>query len=155
MDLKGLASPEERSEFVRERLKAGVVIQLHCPFTDPPKLKRLLILAPNRTRPLFFIINSDPPPFAKANEHILARHLPIAKASENFLDHDSYLDCSNAYDNFDKGEIEHALIGDTTLILGDLSSASVGKVLDIITNDPPSLSPIHISAISDELSKLL
>jgi hypothetical protein len=153
MDLTGLVSPEDRTKFVRERLIAGVVIKLHCPFTDPPKPKRLLIVAADRARPLFFLINTEPTNFAKANKQLIAQHLPLA-SSENFLDHDSYLDCSNAYDHFNKAEIENTLIQDTTLILGNLAPQTAARVLEVITNDPPALSPIHISTISDELSKL-
>jgi hypothetical protein len=154
MDLRARFSHEERLQFVRERWKAGIVVKLHCDFTDPPKPKRMLIVAANRERPLLFIINSEPTEFAKANKRLIAQHLLLEKATENFLDHDSYLDCSTAYDNFDKIEIEDALVKDTTLILGDLSAAAAEKVLDIITDDSPYLSPLHVNEISAEVSKL-
>lgn len=153
MNLSGSFSYEQRLQFVRGRLKAGVVIKLHCDFTNPPKQKRLLVVAVNRGRPLLFVINSDPTDFAKNHKHLIKQHLPLKASDENFLDHDSYLDCSTAYDNFDRDDIERALAQDTTLILGDLAGQTAPTVLETVA-DSPTLSPVHINAISDELSKL-
>ena len=154
MDLRGFASPAERKKFVQERLRAGVVVKLYCGFIDDPKPKRLVIVDPDRDRPLFFFINTEPTEFAKANRKVISQHLLLEKDKENFLDWNSWLDCSVAYDNFDRTEIEQALIDDTTRILGDLSAPAAEKVLDIITDNSPSLSPHYVNLISAQLSQL-
>jgi hypothetical protein len=153
MDLKVRFSPEERLKFVRERFHAGAVIKLDCDFTTPPKPKRLLVVAANRGRPLLFVINTSPTDFAKNRPRLIDQHLPLAKADENFLDHDSYLDCSTAYDNFDKDGIEETLVGDTSLILGDLSAKSAERMLELVA-DSPTLSRVHINEISNEIAAL-
>ena len=154
MDLNVRFSPEERLKFVRERFQAGAVIKLDCDFTKPPKPKRLLVVAANRKRPLLFIINTSPTDFAKQRPRLIDQHLPLAKTDENFLDHDSYLDCSTAYDNFDKGDIEQILADDTSLILGKLSPKSAEKMLEIVA-DSPTLSRVQINEISSEIAALL
>jgi hypothetical protein len=154
MDLKVRFSYEERLKFVRERFQAGSVIKLDCDFTTPPKPKRLLVVAANRDRPLLFIINTSPTDFAKNRPRLIRQHLPLAQADENFLDHDSYLDCSTTYDNFDKDEIEEALVDDTSLILGKLSPETAERIIELVA-DSPTLSRVHINEISSELATLL
>src|SRR5687768_14553657 len=154
MDLNVRFSHEERLKFVRERFQAGAVIKLDCDFTTPPKAKRLLVVASNRDRPLLFVINTSPTDFAKNRPRLIDQHLPLAKADENFLDHDSFLDCSTAYDNFDKDNIEEALAGDTSLILGKLSAQTAEKIVEVIA-DSPTLSRAHINEISSEIAALI
>lgn len=154
MDLTVRFSYEERLKFVRERFQAGAVIKLDCDFTTPPKAKRLLVVAANRGRPLLFVINTSPTDFAKKRPRLIDQHLPLARADENFLDHDSYLDCSTAYDNFDKEDIEKVLVDDTTLILGKLSSETAERIVELIA-DSPTLSRAQINEISGEIATLL
>lgn len=154
MHLKVRFSDEERLKFVRERFQAGVVIKLDCDFTTPPKPKRLLVVAANRKRPLLFVNNTSPTDFAKKRPKIISQHLPLAKADENFLDHDSFLDCSEARDNFNREDIEKTLAGDTSLILGELSPAAAEKIIELIA-DSPTLSRVHINEISSEMAALL
>ena len=154
MDLKARFSPQERLKFVQERFKAGVVLKLFCNFTADKKHKRLLIVASNRERPLFFFINTDKTEFAKSKPHLDEQNLLLIAAEENFLDHDSYLDCSVAFDNFDRKEVEAILCQDTTLILGDLSPEAAEKMLEIVT-DSATLSRVQINEISMEIAALL
>jgi hypothetical protein len=153
MDLKVRFSAEERLKFVRERFQAGAVIKLDCDFTTPPKPKRLLVVAANRGRPLLFLINTSPTEFAKNRPRLINQHLPLAKADENFLDYDSFLDCSTAYDNFDSREIEKTLADDTSLFLGNISRECAAKILELVA-DSPTLSRVHIDEISMEIAPL-
>lgn len=154
MDLQVRFSREERLKFVRERFHAGAVIKLDCDFTTPPKPKRLLVVAANRKRPLLFIINTLPTDFAKTRPRLIGQHLPLAKADENFLDHDSFLDCSTAYDNFNRDDIINELADDTSLVLGQLSPQAAEKILELIA-DSPTLSRAHMNEISSEIAALL
>jgi hypothetical protein len=94
------------------------------------------VVAANRKRPLLFVINTSPTDFAKRRPKLIGQHLPLAKADENFLDHDSFLDCSEAHDDFDKDKIEEILADDTSLMLGSLSPKSAEQVLEMITDSP-------------------
>src|SRR5215211_5551777 len=136
MNLQTRFSSEERLSFVRKRLKAGVVLKLFCNFTAERKHKRLLIVVANRDQPLFFFINTDKTDFAKSKPQLDKQNLLLSAAEENFLDYDSYLDCSVAFDNFDQHEIEEVICNDTTLILGDLSSKAAAKMLEIVADSP-------------------
>lgn len=154
MDLKGLASPEERLKFVRERFRAGAVVKLFCEFTTPRKFKWLLMASLQSRRPLFFIINTEPTAFAKGNPRLRNQQVPIKKATNPFLKHDSFIDCSNAYDNFDKPDMVNALVGDTTLLLGTICSATASAVVESV-GESETLSTIHINQISMEISRLI
>lgn len=152
MDLKDSFSPEERLKFVRERFRAGLVIKLFCDFTTPPKFKWLLIVSTHSERPLFFIINTEPTEFAKQNARLRDQHKPIMKQSNPFLEHDSFIDCSTAHDNFDRNEIEEALAMDTSLILGSICSETAALILESIS-ESPTLSRVHINQIGMEISQ--
>src|SRR5688500_4037714 len=121
MDFRASFSHEERLRFVQERFRAGLVVKLFCDFTDPPKFKRIVIVATGTVRPLLFLINSQPTEFALQSERLRDQQIAIPKEGNVFLEHDSFLDCSTAYNNFDKSEIKEALANDTTLILGRIS----------------------------------
>lgn len=152
MDLKDRYSPAERLAFVRSLFKAGIVVRLFCTFTDPPKYKLPLIASATRDPPLCFVINTQPTPYAMRTPRLREQQKPIKKESNRFLDHDSYIDCSTAYENFTLDEIEKALVNDTTLILGSICPETVAAVLESIA-DSQTLSPIQINQIGMELSQ--
>jgi len=152
MDLGKRFSPEERAKFVRERFRAGTVIKLFCDFTKPPKFKLLLICS-LQERPLLFVVNSKPTEFAKNNARLRQQQVPISKATNEFLDHDSWIDCSTTYDNFTRREIEGALRQDTTLILGQICPLTASAVIESVS-DSHTLSTIHMNQISMEVSAL-
>ncbi len=152
MDLKNRYSPAERLSFVRSLFKAGIVVRLFCNFTEPPKHKLLLIGAATCEPPLFFVLNTEPTEYAMRNPRLRDQQKPIKKESNGFLNHDSFIDCSTAHDNFSLAEIEQALINDTTLILGSICPETVRVVLESLA-DSETLSPIHINQIGMELSQ--
>ena len=154
MDLKARFPPEERLKFVRERFRAGAVVRLFCDFTTPHKFKWLLFVSLQLRRPLFFIINTDPTEFAKRNARLRDQQVPINKATNPFLKHDSFIDCSNAYDNFEKQAVIDALVNDTTLLLGTICSATASAVIESVS-ESETLSTIHINQISMEISRLV
>lgn len=139
---------------VQRQFGAGIVITLFCDFINEPKFKWILIVAAQREYPLFFFINTDKPPMARHQPEIDNQQLRLEKAVEPFLDHDSWLDCSTVYDNFEIGEIEEALVSKIELIKGFISKQTVEAILDLIM-DADSLEPRHMNAISTELSVLL
>lgn len=141
-------------KFVRDRLHAGTVVKLFCDFTTPPKFKWLLIASTGLARPQLFIINTDPTEFAKRNARLRDQQVPIKKATNPFLKHDCFIDCSTAYDNFDEEEIAEALFNDTTLILGEICSATSSAVIESVS-ESETLSKIHMNQISMELSQAI
>ena len=150
MDLSKSVSSEERAKFVRERFRAGTVIKLFCDFTKPPKFK-LLLVGSLQERPLLFVINSRATEFAKNNARLREQQVPISRATNDFLDHDSVIDCSTTYDNFTRREIEAALRSDTTLILGHICPLTASAVIESVS-DSQTLSTIHMNQINMEMS---
>src|SRR4051794_12476435 len=105
MRLADSFSPDERRESFRRQFRTGLVIRLFCPFTAPPKEKRLLIVSV-LPRPLFFVINSDRNEYKQRRPRLLEQQVILRQASYDFLDHDSYVDCSRVRDDFSQEEIE-------------------------------------------------
>lgn len=113
-----------------------------------------MIVAARRERPLFFLINTEPTPYAKRTPRLSSQQLQMLKASETFLDHDSWVDCSNAFDDFELAEIEHTLASNMRLILGVISKEAAAGIIERIA-DSETLEQRHINEISMELSELL
>jgi len=72
-------------------VRAGEVIRLRFPFSDPPKIKISLCFCIEQG--LFFIVSSRPYSFAPQDSQ-----LTIFKEELSCLQHDSFLDVSKAYE---------------------------------------------------------
>ncbi|HXI26134.1 MAG TPA: hypothetical protein VNG71_19930 [Pyrinomonadaceae bacterium] len=149
------AFPEaERREYVQRTLKTGLVVKLFCDFITDPKWKRLVIVAVRREPPFFFLINTEPTNYAKRTPRIAAQQLKVLAEDNDYLEHDSWIDCSKPFDDFDMLDIEDALTDDTSLILGEINAETASRIIEIVT-DSDTLSPNEINAISMELADLV
>src|SRR6266850_3835580 len=117
---------------VQRQFRAGLVVKLFCDFITDRKWKRLVIVAARRDHPLFFLINTEPTPYAKRTPRLADQQLSILQACNTFLDHDSWIDCSVAYDDFEMGEIEDALANDMQLILGAICKETAAAMIETI-----------------------
>lgn len=111
----GDAFPQNfRETFSNDKIKPGAVFRMYVEDTDPPKIKRFIILAINddvSTVALFYI-NSEINPTMFQTEAMRKLHMPLDKSRFPFLDHDSFLDCSHLYErsiNTLKNEFTHNL----------------------------------------------
>lgn len=129
-----------KREYVRRHLVAGQVLYLFCPFTQPQKEKYLVLVCPGMV-PLVFVINSEISDFIKKRG--LENTQVMLKASEyDFLDHDSYVDCSNVRDDFSYADLMKQLSADTRRIKGELSAASKAAIA-AVTQQARTINRIH------------
>lgn len=113
----------DRDRYIDSRLKPGQVLYLYCDFITPEHRKYLVLLVSNaKPRPLFFFINSRVHPFAQRRPELLACQVRIGVGTYDFLDHDSYIDCSRVIDDLDYQEIKRQLGEDVTRIKGELDA---------------------------------
>ncbi len=95
--------PEQyRKEFCNCHLVPGSVFRLFAPETNPPKIKRFILLAfnDNAESAAILFINTGIPksPFIKALQY------PIKASEKSFISHDSFIDCFLEFIKFRAGK---------------------------------------------------
>ncbi len=150
MNLGEHFSDEERAKFVERHLLPSHVIKLFCHTTRRPKEKRLVIASINPEL-LLFVINTDIPRFKEKTPHLKRQQISLkVKDNQEFLDHDSWLDCSEAFREFNIGEVKEILLNDTSRILGKLSDEIISQVMDVVS-ESETLEQRHINAILSDI----
>jgi len=83
-----------KKEFAGRSVKIGSVIKLHVYDTTPPKEKRVVLMGRSFDKFSFasIYINTDPPP-----KYLLKQHEFFDSTGRDYLDHDSYIDCSDLH----------------------------------------------------------
>lgn len=89
-------TPQERQRHISEQLTPGRVLLLHCDFTMPPKNK-YLVLGSAHPEPLFLVINTRLTNFIMKNEQLRQCQVLLRQSEHDFLQHDSYIDCTAAH----------------------------------------------------------
>lgn len=150
MNLGEHFSDEEKVKFVERNLIPGHVIKLFCHTTRHPKEKRLVIVSLNPEL-LLFLINSELPKFKEKSPHLKVQQIPLkVKDNPEFLEHDSWLDCSEVFREFNTDEVREILLNDTSRILGKLNEEIVSLLMDSVS-DSETLEQRHINAILSEI----
>ncbi|MCD9185559.1 MAG: hypothetical protein LUM44_03945 [Pyrinomonadaceae bacterium] len=150
MNLGKHFSEDERINFVERNLLPGHVIKLFCHTTRDPKEKRLVIVSLNPELLLFFI-NSEVPNFKQKSTHLRTQQIFLkAKDNAEFLEHDSWLDCSEVCREFTVEEIKKILLNDISRILGKLNDETISQLMDSVC-DSETLEQRHINSILNEI----
>jgi hypothetical protein len=112
-----------REDFSARQIEPGSVLRIHAANTTPPKTKRLVILAiSNDTAYVgYLFINSEINPKCFPTPALINLHLPLQISGRTYLDHDSYLDCS---------EIKEISFTELKAILSDDPQKHIGKLSD-------------------------
>lgn len=109
-----------KQRFIRKNLGPGAVLRLHCDFTTPPKPKFLVICC-LQPQFLVFVVNTHIHPYIRDRKWLEVCQVCLDAANHNFLDHDSYIDCRNAIDDFSLGDIEALMLNDMQVYQGVIS----------------------------------
>ena len=97
----GDSFPKEHLETLFDQsLKEGAVFRLHVPHTSPPKTKRFVIIGINKSinSLAFIFINSIINPNVIKSQHLQSLQLPMDASGRDYIESDSYLDCSRLYE---------------------------------------------------------
>lgn len=122
---------KDRRESAARQLTAGRVLYLNCDFTNPPKDKYVVVAAPEDP-PVLLIVNSKIAEFIKATPDLRKCQVTLQATDHSFLNHDSHLDCSKAFDSMSREEIIKQLAADFSRIKGELTVAARGQVLEVV-----------------------
>lgn len=125
-----------RSGFCERHIAVGAVFRLYVPETIPPKIKRIVIIGINEELDCLGIlfINSDISTYISMRPPLRKLQLSLdADNTRNYLDYDSYLDCSYLYER-PKRVLKEKCISDTGIYLGQLSDTDVDKAKQLISS---------------------
>lgn len=128
----------------------GAVIRRFCHFTRPPKIK-LLLVARVAAETTVFVVNSEMTDFVRARQHLADCHVPIDLASHAFLDHDSFIDCTEPADYVDTAALVLQLTDDLDKLRGNVSPAVRARVVQAISDSftmPEAEKPALIAALT-------
>jgi len=142
--------PEEaRVDYVKRTLTAGRVLYLFCPFTEPPKEKYAILLRLGNPT-LLFLINSRIHDYIANRPDLAACQLLITQSDYEFLAHDSYIDCSNAIDDFSDKDVLDQIIGDISRVKGTLNPRTIQDMKRIV-RQARTISAFHARIILSSL----
>lgn len=122
-----MASSDEQ---VNNAFAPGQILHLFCIFTEPSKYKFLVLVSVEPL--LFFFINSEINSFKRNKPDLLNAQIEIKKSDYTFLDHDSFIDCSQVIEYFTKKEIEIQLEHDINNIKIKIDEATKKKILEAV-----------------------
>lgn len=117
-----------KRDHIRQSLQPGAVVYLHCPFTNPPKPK-YLVVASIRPRLLLFIVNSEIPAYVQKRAHLRCCEVLLDEATHEFLEHDSYVDCQQAIKEFSLDTVESILMSELKRLVGRISADVQAQIL--------------------------
>jgi hypothetical protein len=123
MGLGDSFSASDRIESFARQFTAGAVCNLFCGFTVPPK-EKLLVVGCVLPHPLLLVINSEINPYYRKRQHLLDRQVKILAAEHSFLNHDSFVDCSQAVEVFSRDHIEQQVVLNMLRMKGYLSQSA-------------------------------
>lgn len=120
----GDAFPEEfRKKFAETNLQIGSVIKTFVTDTTPHKIKRFVILGVSGDKLAIgtLYINSEINPNLFPSPELKRLHLKLEKQNRDYLDHDSFLDCSKVYEK-EYEDLMAVLQHDASCLIGQLST---------------------------------
>jgi len=126
-----------KEEFARRNLQVGSVLKLHVKETNPPKEKRFIIVGKTLDSLCLatVYINSEINPFVNFSPELQDLHCFFDATGRDYLDHDSYVDCSAIYiRNHD--ELHEALKTRPDALIGLLTESDLQTIRSKIVSSP-------------------
>lgn len=143
--------PEDmRRDHAVRHVTPGRVLYLACDFTKPPKEKFIVLVAPDDP-PLLLVVNSSIPPFISANLHLAVCQVILMASDHAFLDHDSFVNCSEVIDSMSSSDLLGQLVVDPARIKGEVSAPARSRIVGAVRT-ARTVSPLHKGRILAVLS---
>ena len=120
---------ETKQQLANENFKVGSVLKYHIDFTNPPKVKRLIIVGFDTEKVLFatVLINSEINPKVFPSKELQDLHIGLDSTGREYLSHFSFVDCSNLIEQ-DINSIKNQLSESPDMHLGCLSNEDLNSV---------------------------
>jgi len=124
MSLGDFFPEKDRKEFAARKVSVGTVLKLKVFDTNPPKEKRFIVVGTTVDGLVLATVylNTKINPVINYSAELQTLHIPLEEQGRDFLDHDSYVDCSRLVPR-EKREIEKAIQNRPDVVIGELSTA--------------------------------
>ncbi len=142
-------SDEQKRQYIHSRLVPGAVIYRFCDFTKPPKPKYLLVVQVQE-KIAVLVINSTINRFTQSHKYLLDSQVSVDQTSHTFLDHDSFINCSEA-EYLDTTDLIEEIMADMDKIKGKITNQLKAAVI-VTIQDSFTLSPAEIASLVASLS---
>jgi hypothetical protein len=126
----GKSFPEEyRKKFCQKNLIPGAVLRIQSAHTIPPKIKRCVVIAikDESVSVALTYINTKKP----SSPYLQSWQWPLNCEGREYLDHDSYLDCAQLYEE-DLNKIRRMIINDIGVYLGQMAKEDFRKAKKLV-----------------------
>jgi hypothetical protein len=133
MALGDLFPEKFRAAFAERNLAVGTVLRTFVPETNPPKVKYFVVLGTTRDKVVFGIvlINSRVNPYIFRDPLVRSWHILLKAADYDFLDHDSYVDCTQIFEK--DSRLLHGSVRDMPeIVVGNLSRIDLSAIMSAI-----------------------
>lgn len=133
MDLSDFFDENYKEGFIDRTLERSVVVKCFVEDTNPPKEKRFVIAGVLEDKSILgaVFINTLPNEKILKTPHLKMLQLPISAKGNDFLDYDSFLDCSQIHE-YEYPTIKEQLLKEPKLILGKLNQQDFIKMIDLL-----------------------
>jgi len=134
-------SPEIRRNYVCETLVKGVIIRKYVDNITAPKPKMFVLVGLDfdSFRAIVVFINSEKTDFALSNPEVNSRHIEITPRGYGFLQHRSYINCSQVH-SLELNRLINDYFEDISQRLGDLTPEHLALVVREV-NSARTVSP--------------
>lgn len=126
-----------KQDIANFNLEVGNVIKCFTSHTNPPKEKRFVILGVNENGDYvgFVFINTNVNFNIINSQELLDLQYPVKNKSNDYLDHDSFIDCSELFE-FDRQTLYELLIKEPERALGKVSPEDLEILFGLVKSSP-------------------
>jgi len=123
---------------------------LFCEFTNPHKEKYLVLVCLG-ARPLLLFINSRIHPYIARRPDLQVCQVRLSALEYDFLDRDSFVDCSKVIADFGEDDIKQQLLDDVGRVRGELNASTIREIITAVQS-ARTISPRYKRSIVTSLS---
>ncbi|WP_052503478.1 hypothetical protein [Lacinutrix sp. Hel_I_90] len=126
---------EKKSLLLPEGIVLGTVLRAFVDFTNPPKIKRFIVIGFNEDNITLasVLINSELNLNVNYNSELQSHQIPLECEGKEYLLTDSYVDCSEIH-NIEKQTIEESLQKDPHTAIGKVEKKELNTIIRTIIN---------------------
>lgn len=131
MSLGGhLSNKDKKSLFLPNGVVIGTVIRAFVTVTNPPKEKRFIVVGfhENKIDLASVLINTDINPTFNYNSELVLHHLLFESQNREYLDYDSYVDCSDIK-HLNREEINRKINKNPSIVIGHVQKQDMDKIM--------------------------
>jgi hypothetical protein len=130
-------------------LSPGTVLYLWFPITKPNPKEKFAVLGPVEPKPMLLFIDTDINPFVNHTNELRDHHLVVDLASHQFLQYDSWVDCTYPV-GYDLEQLMLAVTKGPEVIRGTISDALRQAICSRLSDSklwPPAKSKQFVDAL--------